>query len=129
MSPVIREETVTNRNPKITTNIEAMMLANIEVCAPGTGLKVRKIHIITMSSTEPPKVTERGRSSSVRKFERSVFPPPNCFMLVLSAETIVGMVLSSVIKPAAATAPAPIGRTYVRQRSVGDICEIGTVAG
>jgi len=35
----------------------------------------------------------------------------------------------SVISPAAATAPAPMGRTYVRHRSVGDICAIGTVPG
>ena len=35
-------------------------------------------------------------------------------MLSRNAETIVGSVLSSVIKPPAATAPAPICRMYAQ---------------
>src|SRR5215469_10543274 len=56
MSPVMREETVTKRNPKMTTKTEATRLAKSEVCAPGTGLKVMNIHIMRISSTEPPTV-------------------------------------------------------------------------
>src|SRR5579864_3601582 len=41
IKPVMREETVTNRNPKTTTNAEEKRFASIEVSAPGTGLKVR----------------------------------------------------------------------------------------
>ena len=112
MRPVMREETVTKRKPNTTTKIEATILANSDVCAPGTGLNVRKTHIMTINSTEPPTVTDNGKSSSVRKFERSPFsPPPSCLRLVLRAATMVGIVLSRVISPAQATAPAPMGRT------------------
>src|ERR1051326_9181833 len=52
MSPVMRDETVTNKKPKITTKIEAIRLANIEVLAPGTGLKVRKAHMMAIINTE-----------------------------------------------------------------------------
>src|SRR5438270_5916822 len=127
--PVMRDDTVTNRNPKIMTKMEATTLAKSEVCAPGTGLKVRKAHIMTINSTEPPTVTDIGRSSSVRRLDWSLFPAPSCFRLACNADTIVGTVFNSVMSPAAATAPAPIGRTYVRHKSVGDICEIGTVPG
>ncbi len=37
ISPVIREETVTNRKPKITTSSAAKKLFTIEVWAPATG--------------------------------------------------------------------------------------------
>ena len=107
----MRDETVTNRKPKTTTKMAAIRLANIEVSAPGMGLKVRNAHIMMISSTEPPTVTEIGRSFSVRRFDCSPLPAPSCFKLARSAETMVGMVFSKVIKPAIATAPAPMGLT------------------
>src|SRR5271154_4748314 len=42
ISPQMREETVTKRNPKKATNSEAERFASQLTCAPGTGLNVRK---------------------------------------------------------------------------------------
>ena len=68
--------------------------------------------------TIEPRITVRmGISRSVRNAAAEL--PPPCvrasFNPERSAETIVGMVRSSVMSPAAATAPAPIGRMYVPQ--------------
>ena len=89
----------------------AIRLANAPVCAPGTGLNVRNAQIIAIITIEPPITTRIERSRSVRLatgiaacFARTSFSP------ALRAETIVGIVLISVISPDAATAPAPIGR-------------------
>ena len=62
INPTIREDTVTNRNPKMTTSSEAARFAPMPTCAPGTGLKVRKKNIIATSNTDPPITTLIGRS-------------------------------------------------------------------
>ncbi len=62
ISPTIRDETVTNRNPKTMTSTEAARFARTPTCAPGTGLKVRKKNIMTISKTDPPITTLPGRS-------------------------------------------------------------------
>ena len=66
ISPTMREETVTNRNPNTTTSRDAARLASRLVCAPGTGLNVRNRNIKTTSRTEPPTTTDMGKSRSVR---------------------------------------------------------------
>ena len=66
MSPTMREATVTKRNPKMTTSREAAKFASSLVCAPGTGLKVRKKNISSTSAAEPKTTTLMGRSWSVR---------------------------------------------------------------
>ncbi len=113
ISPTMREETVTKRNPKKATSSDAARFAIQLTCAPGTGLNVRKKNIINTSTTDPPTTTLKGRSSSVRS---GAALHPTALAQVshrtrASAPTIVGMVLISVISPDAATAPAPMGRT------------------
>ena len=111
ISPQMRDDTVTKRNPKITTKNDATMFSNPDVRAPAIGLKVSISHIATMIASEPSTTHFMAMSRSSR-------PPasaPACcermsFMPLRSALTIVGMVFISVIRPAMATAPAPIGR-------------------
>ena len=111
INPLIRDATVTNKNPNTMMKSAAIKLAKEPVCVPGTGLNRRNAQIIAMINVEPPITTRIERSRSVRLaagidscFARTSFSP------ALSAETIVGIVLISVISPDAATAPAPIGR-------------------
>ena len=110
MRPAMREETVTKRKPKTTTRRDAMRLAKKPVGAPGTGLKVRKAHMSTTITAEPARTSVIGRSCEVRPpltgarasvRRRSEAP-------ARSAPTMVGVVLISVMSPAAATAPAPM---------------------
>jgi hypothetical protein len=100
------------RPPKTTTSSEAAMLANTPVCAPGTGFNHKKKNIKMTRTADPPTTTPMERSSSVRNGRAPPAPDFRRFaMLDFRAPTMVGMVLSSVISPDAATAPAPIGRT------------------
>ena len=107
----MRDDTVTKRNPKITTKIDATMFSNGDVRAPAIGLKVSISHIATMMAMDPSTTHFMAMSRSSR-------PPasvPACcermsFMPLRSALTIVGMVFIRVMRPAMATAPAPIGR-------------------
>ncbi len=67
-----------------------------------------------MTSTSPalPNSTKvRGRSRSVRFGAAAPGPSRSEERLSLNAEMMVGSVLSRVMKPPAATAPAPICRT------------------
>ena len=75
------------------------------------GLNVSSAHIIATITTDPTSTTRIERSRSVRlASDRFVFLSRTSFSPARYAETIVGSVLISVINPAAATAPAPIGR-------------------
>src|ERR1700761_2787157 len=67
IKPQIRDDTVTNRNPKKATSNDAARFASQLTCAPGTGLKVRKKNINKTSKSDPPMTTVKERSSSVRK--------------------------------------------------------------
>ena len=101
--PTIREETVTKKAPNTTTKTPNNNLFKI----PSPGI----IGIKAISRIKPmlPKTTTFiGKSLSVLlavSFETvfSLMEPT----LSLKEETMVGMVLSKVIKPPAATAPAP----------------------
>src|SRR5262249_55534654 len=109
--PVIRDETVTNRKPNTTTKIAAAILATTLGLVPGTGLKVRYPIIMIRTSTVPARACFKLRSLSVRLVPRiAVAPFFKSAAPARKAFTIVGMVLIRVIRPAAATAPAPIGR-------------------
>ena len=112
MSPTMREDTVTNRKPKITTSREASRLAKTPVGAPGTGLNVSSDQTNRTITADPASTNVVLRSRLVRPtaaawaallLRRSAAP-------ALSAATMVGMVLASVMRPAAATAPAPMYR-------------------
>src|SRR5271154_7301956 len=130
INPLMREATVTNKNPNTIIKSAANRFARSPVCAPGTGLNVRNAQIIAMIAIEPTTTTFIERSRSVRliagidsRLARTSFRP------AVSAAKIVGIVLISVINPEHATAPAPIGRMYVAQSWSGDICGIGMVLG
>ena len=102
---------MTKRNPKKTISTDAARLAQTLTCAPGTGLKTRKKNIRTMSRTEPTMAVPMEKSRSVRRGLDVEAEPPRMFLKPeLSALTMVGSVLMRVMRPAAATAPAPIGR-------------------
>ena len=111
ISPQMRDETVTKRKPNITTKNDATRFSNPDVRAPAIGLNVSISHITTMIASEPSTTHFIAMSRSSR-------PPasvPACcartsLMPLLNALTIVGIVFISVIRPAIATAPAPIGR-------------------
>ena len=109
--PQMRDETVTKRKPKITTRTAATRLANAPVGAPGIGMKVRKAHIATAIISDPPSTTLLGRSFDVR-LTTSAPVAPRAFWKsaapARSAAMIVGNVRINVIRPAAATAPAPM---------------------
>ena len=100
MSPVMRDETVTNRNPKMMTRIAARKLP----CVGIFGATARKI----ASSSDPPSTTVVGRSRSVRSRAVAVAPAPKSFNPSRADAMIVGSVRPSVMRPAASTAPAPI---------------------
>ena len=110
-SPTMRELTVTKRNPKTTTSSDAARLAAHPTNAPGTGLNSRKTNMRATISSEPMSTTPMDRSSSVRIGLAFAAAAPGRMVLrpAVRAPTIVGSVLSRVIKPAAATAPAPMG--------------------
>ena len=112
MRPTMREETVTNKNPKTTTKIPAIRFANRPVCAPGIGRNVKSAHIMATITSEPKTTTLMGRSRLTRSAAAAPAARWACKSLspARSADQIVGIVLASVIKPAAATAPAPMGR-------------------
>ena len=88
--------------------------------------------------TRDPRTTARmGMSRSIRLVRLAGpaaldSPAPSArtsFNPARRAEMIVGIVRSSVISPAAATAPAPMGRMYCRHMSSGVICGMGMVDG
>ena len=99
ISPVMREETTTKKNPKITISTAPSRLT------ASCGSKVR----ISASTTAPTGVTQMGRSTSVRTRaaasptlrRRSSKPERN-------AATMVGSARTSAMIPAVATAPAPM---------------------
>jgi hypothetical protein len=69
------------------------------------------MNIVATIRMEPNTTTPIDKSSSVRSgFFRSAAPGRIVLKPAISAFAIVGTVFSSVINPAAATAPAPIGR-------------------
>ena len=79
---------------------------------------------------EPTTTTPMERSFSVRMGLALAAVPGRRFLKPEPrALKMVGRVLSRVMRPAAATAPAPMGRMYVAQRSLGPICAMGTVPG
>ncbi len=68
--------------------------------------------MISASAMLPPTVTVSGRSFSVRRAVTPARPALSAATLLLKLLTIVGSVFRRVMKPPAATAPAPIWRTY-----------------
>ncbi len=109
--PTMRAETVTKRNPKTTMSSAAAALARGPTYAPGTGLNWRKRNISRMRTALPPKTTMGGRSCSVRSGSAAASLLVPLRKPCVSALKIVGSVRMRVMSPAAATAPAPMGRT------------------
>ena len=66
ISPQMRHETVTNKNPNTITNNAAIRFENNPVLAPGIGLNVSSAHIIATITAEPIRTKLIGRSRSSR---------------------------------------------------------------
>ena len=98
--PVMRDETVTKKKPKMTIRMAATKFH----CIGMPGVTARKI----ASSSEPTSTTVSGMSRSVRSRPPEPAAAPNSFTLSRNDATIVGSVRARVMSPAASTAPAPV---------------------
>ena len=98
--PQMREDTVAKKKPKITIRTAPSRLT------PSCGNRVRTM----ASATEPPTVSEMGRSSSVRgRVMAWLSPEPRrSFRLELKELMMVGSERARAMIPAEATAPAPM---------------------
>src|SRR2546428_5170383 len=117
ISPVMRDDTVAKKNPKISTSSAAMTLP--WVGRPGTTIRNRP------SSTLPPRTMLIGMSRSVRN--RAAAPPaaaPKSRRLPRAEAIMVGIVRDSVMRPDASTAPAPMYRMYALHSYPGAISEM-----
>ena len=101
MRPVMRDETVTKKKPKMTMSSAARKLP----CVGMRGATARKI----ASSSDP---TEHDDQRDVPLGAELCAAPPRpalkSFMLSRNDEMIVGIVRASVMRPDASTAPAPV---------------------
>src|SRR5262245_34483898 len=102
--PTIRELTVTKKKPKITTSSP---IKRVDGNCPGS---CGNRDTIKTSTSDPMATYVIGISRSVLGGLIPAFKSFKLLKLSRNAETIVGRVLINVIKPAAATAPAPIYR-------------------
>ena len=102
----MRLATVTKKNPKtMISSPSSSLLPN-----PWPGMN-GSTAITSTSTPQPARTNVSGRSRSVRACPLC---PSRCrsdATLSLNEETMVGSVLSRVMNPPAATAPAPICRT------------------
>src|SRR3984957_8738465 len=129
--PLMRAATGTKRKPKTVTKIPAKRLRYQRVSARGIGWNVRRIHIIAIMTSEPTTTQRSGMSRSMRLIAVDS-PAPSARTSLRPARRavkIVGSVRQRVIRPAAATAPAPIGRMYVPTIWSGVIIGVGIVDG
>ena len=99
ISPVIRDDTVTKKNPK--TTISRAPSRFTPICGSTVSSSA--------SPSEPTIVTQIGRSRSVRSRVVAVPTLPlRSWKPERKALTIVGSARSSAMMPAEATAPAPM---------------------
>ena len=99
ISPVMREDTTTKKNPKTTISTAPSRFT------ASWGSTVR----VSASSTAPTGVIQIGRSMSVRSRVAAVLTPVlRSSKPERNAATIVGSDRTSAMMPAAATAPAPM---------------------
>ncbi len=75
IKPLMRDATVTNKNPNTTTKIAAMKSEKPLVIAPGIGLNFRSAHIISTITAEPTTTKRMDMSRSVRFISER----PTCF--------------------------------------------------
>ena len=83
ISPQMRHDTVTNRNPNTMTSRDAARFASNPVLAPGIGLNVSSAQIIAMSAMEPISTNWIGRSRSSRPACGATPPRSRCVAHVL----------------------------------------------
>src|SRR5262245_33003976 len=100
INPVIREDTVAKKNPKMRMSTAAMTFPVLG----SPGASVRK----TASRREPPSTTAIGTSRSVRVWPAWPTLLDRFLRLPRADETIVGIVRARVMRPEASTAPAPM---------------------
>ena len=104
-SPVMREETTEKKKPKSTIVIAERRLTP----KPGTALSWGRNAMKSVSASEPPRTSESGRSRSVRG--RAAAPSSESRRSRKEARKesmIVGIALTRLMMPPAATAPAPM---------------------
>ena len=99
MRPVMREETVTKKKPKMTTRMDARKLPRVG----RFGARARN----SASRSDPMSTTTIGMSRSVR-MRLAPAPAPKSLIPSRADAMIVGIVRASVMRPAARTAPAPM---------------------
>ena len=103
----MREATVTKKNAQITTITAAQSRTPSGRDAPNT---CGTAPITNANTTAPQPTTANGKSRSVRGTSRGSAPNRSfiCFAPIRKLATITGMLRKRVIRPAAATAPAPM---------------------
>ena len=106
--PTIRDDTVTKKKPNTTMRTPSRMRP------PKVPGRNGNSAMMATSARLPPTTTPMGRSWLVREGRAAPAPARMLAMLPLNAATMVGSVRRSVMNPPAATAPAPIWRTYAR---------------
>ena len=99
MRPVIRDDTVTKKNPKMTMSAEASEVP----LRRHPGAAARK-----MASASEPSKHHGQRQVALGAALPAAPPSPSPSRCRGSDETIVGSVRASVISPEASTAPAPV---------------------
>src|SRR6266576_1347481 len=101
--PLMREATVTKRNPKITTRMPASKFWYQVVCASCTGAMVKSTNSKRMITAEPAITQLMGMSRSMRLaslLAGALFPSARTsFRPARRAEMIVGIVRIKVIHP------------------------------
>src|ERR1700693_78051 len=106
MIPTMREDTVTKKNPNTTTRSPMTSEPGKGPCGKPGRTVMRRARTM-----EPMTTTPMPRSLSVRLTLLPSAPAPNYLTDSRNADTIVGSVLTRVMTPAQATAPAPMYRT------------------
>ena len=102
--PTMRDDTVTKKKPKI-----MIRTASRRLLGKCVGRPLMKEMAIARTS-EPIATTLIGMSRSVRRVEVDPAPFPRLLTLLRKDAQIVGRVRARDIRPAMATAPAPIRR-------------------
>ena len=126
-SPVIRDDTTLKKNP----NMRMARAERKPTPRPGTTRIWGRKLMTRIRSNDPPRTTVIGMSRSVRG--RLVASPRAVALRsrndALKDSTMVGRAFSRLMMPPVATAPAPMYRMYMLQRSDGCMAEMSAVAG
>jgi hypothetical protein len=125
ISPVKREETVTNKNPKSTTSMAPSRLTPLKGVPNG-----KATQIAATNASVPMPTTRMGRSRSVRRATGAARTDPRRSRNPAASEaTISGTARHKLMMPPVATAPAPIYNRYARRISLASMSRISLTPG